>query len=69
MAPGAVPESVLRKRRRDDDWAAKRAAAGNEVSTQSNRKAAFWGPTDWGYDEERSLVIGRRYMRHLEYAR
>ena len=32
MAPAAVPESVLRKRRRDDDWAAKRAAAGAEVS-------------------------------------
>ena len=31
MAPTG-PESVLRKRRRDEDWAAKRAAASTEVS-------------------------------------
>jgi len=32
MAPAAVPETVLRKRRRDEEWAAKRAAAAAEVS-------------------------------------
>jgi hypothetical protein len=32
MAPNPVPETVLRKRRRDEEWAAKRAAAAQEVS-------------------------------------
>ncbi|KAG7668505.1 hypothetical protein Ndes2526B_g03863 [Nannochloris sp. 'desiccata'] len=43
MAPAAVPESVLRKRRRDDDWAAKRAAAGAEAKTKATgqRKEIF----------------------------
>jgi Ribosomal L30 N-terminal domain len=26
MAPGTVPESILKKRKRDEEWAAKRAA-------------------------------------------
>lgn len=36
MAPTPVPESVLRKRKRDEDWAAKKAASAAEVSRRQN---------------------------------
>ena len=45
MAPtkGQVPESVLKKRKRDEDWAAKRAAAasGQKKKSKDGRKEIF----------------------------
>lgn len=45
MAPtkGQVPESVLKKRKRDEDWAAKKAAAvaDKKKHSKSNRKDIF----------------------------
>jgi len=43
MAPPAVPESVLKKRKRDEDWAAKKAAAAAEAKQKSvaSRKEIF----------------------------
>ena len=45
MAPtkGQVPESVLKKRKRDEDWAAKKAAAlaDSKKHRKSNRKDIF----------------------------
>eukprot|EP00887_Chlorella_sp_A99_P008230 scaffold12.g8230.t1 len=41
--PAAVPESVLKKRKRDEDWAAKKAAAAAEASkkARATRKEIF----------------------------
>uniref|UniRef100_UPI0025A0C125 uL30 family ribosomal protein n=1 Tax=Klebsiella pneumoniae TaxID=573 RepID=UPI0025A0C125 len=43
MAPPAVPESVLKKRKRDEDWAAKKAsaAAGAKAKAAVTRKEIF----------------------------
>ncbi|KAI3424350.1 hypothetical protein D9Q98_009903 [Chlorella vulgaris] len=43
MAPPNVPESVLKKRKRDEDWATKKAAAATEAKHKAvaNRKEYF----------------------------
>jgi hypothetical protein len=45
MAPakGQVPETILKKRKRDDEWAAKKAAlvADTKKKSKSNRKDIF----------------------------
>ena len=43
MAEGKVPESLLKKRQRDEGWAAKKASAASEAKTKSkeNRKLIF----------------------------
>ena len=37
-AAGGVPESVLKKRKRDEDWATKKAAAVTEAKKKSKDK-------------------------------
>jgi hypothetical protein len=44
MAPVAVPETVLRKRRRDEEWAAKKATAAAEVGAME----MGWMASGWG---------------------
>ena len=43
MAPGKVPESVLKKRKRAEEWATKRAAtqADFKSKAKANRKEIF----------------------------
>ena len=41
MAP-AVPETVLRKRKRDEQWAAKKAAAAAEVCCVVLQWISYW---------------------------
>ncbi|KAI7836493.1 hypothetical protein COHA_009643 [Chlorella ohadii] len=43
MAPAPVPESILKKRKRDEDWAAKKAAAAAEAKQKgkAQRKEIF----------------------------
>lgn len=43
MAPGQVPESVLKKRKRAEDWATKRAATQSEFKSKAKarRKEIF----------------------------
>lgn len=43
MAPGKIPESVLKKRKRAEDWAAKRQATRTDFKNKAkaNRKEIF----------------------------
>ena len=66
MAPGKIPESVLKKRKRAEDWAAKRQATRTEFKNKAkaNRKEIFQRAEKY-VKEYRSQVRASPGLTHL----